>query len=189
MSSGIWVLYEDRRGERKQFGLHELVVSCVADTLGTNRWVLQPQIRCLSLKGNSKLLGKCQEELPLMTRDGSFVVAVYDSDQMHRLLDLHAGSCRPAIRAGLERDCEPAGKLRVVLLEKNLESVIKELRDCGLHISNEEMGEAVRKKRTVTRDRILNRAAHGGHRDVRMALTRAMPSFGYLVRTVADVVS
>ena len=34
MSSAAVILYEDQRGPQKQFGLHDLVLACVADELG-----------------------------------------------------------------------------------------------------------------------------------------------------------
>lgn len=186
----VVVLYEDRLGRNvKQFGLHELLVSCVADRIGADRLNLGSSLRGLPLKSNTKVHAKCQRELDLLSRRGEIVIAVYDSDAAHRIADVPPESCRPDITNGLAEGCEPKDRLRVVLLDKNLETVVEKLKESGLRVSDREIRQAVEEKNLATRDIVLNRAAYGDFKEIRQKLVAGMPSFGYLVAKVADACS
>jgi hypothetical protein len=51
------VLYEDQRAPQKtRFGPHALVIACVADETGSDRWALEKRIEGIPKKGDSKLL-------------------------------------------------------------------------------------------------------------------------------------
>lgn len=51
----IPIFYEDDRGSVKGFGLHELLVACIADHLDQDQTVLRERFEAIPKKGDSKL--------------------------------------------------------------------------------------------------------------------------------------
>ena len=50
------ILYEDQRGETKEFGPHALVVACVADRTQQDFWELRLRLDGRPMKGNAKVV-------------------------------------------------------------------------------------------------------------------------------------
>jgi len=187
MTSAV-VLYEDQRGPTKEFGLHNLVASCIADRIGETVWVVKNALPAIPKKGNGKLLKACREDEQLAA-SGRKVVAVFDGDEVRALLGLPATACRTLIRERVEADCPFAGQLVVVLLEDNLESVIEALRRCEGAPLETAKAEAERSHGSLeSRDRWLNALAYDLERQaVRDCVLREMPSLERLVTSLASL--
>ncbi|MDD5307214.1 MAG: hypothetical protein PHU25_07825 [Deltaproteobacteria bacterium] len=186
---GIVVLYEDRRGPNlKQFGLHELLVSCVADVLGQNCWSIAKRLNGRPLKNNNQVLAWCRSpKIDLLTRAGEMVIALYDADRASELCKLPGASCKTVVRSALNPDGLPTASLVIVLLERNTETVIEALKRAGLNITDEDIRLAIDRKNLEARDRVLNKAAHGDYRAVRDKLRLDVPSFDYLVQKAVEM--
>lgn len=182
------VLYEDQRGPTKEFGLHNLVASCVADRTGETVWAVKSGLPAIPKKGNGNLLKACREDEQLAA-SGRKIVAVFDGDEVRPLLRLPADACRTLVRERVEEGCPFAGQLVVVLLEDNLESVIEALRRCEGAAPESARAEAERSHGSPeSRDRLLNALAYGPERRaVRDCVLREMPSHERLVTTLASL--
>lgn len=182
------VLYEDQRGSTKEFGLHNLVASCIADRTGDTVWAVLPGLLAVPKKGNGNLLKACREDEQLAAR-GRKVVAVFDGDEVRPLLRLPADACRTLVRERIEEGCPFAGHLVVVLLEDNLEGVIEALRLCEGAAPESARAEAERSHGSLeSRDRLLNALAYGPERRAdRDCVLKVMPSLERLVATLASL--
>jgi len=162
----VTVLYEDRRGDDNDFGLHDFVCQCVIDRLGwaskTFYDLRKTVLQGVPAGGDSNLRKKCQRDLKTLADRNIRVFALYDEDKAARLVKLSGNLCRPLICQQLSVGCEPAEKLDVVLLRRNTETVIEVIRDSGLtRIQPTVFAEALRKRRNSRnmRDRIFSRCA------------------------------
>jgi hypothetical protein len=166
------ILYEDERSDIKQFGLHELIVSCIADERGQDWWELREHFDAVPLKGDSKLLAACQDvsEMP-----DSLIFAIFDSDKLHHRLFESGKPTHDDLFAELRRRC-PDPRLNVFLLDQNTETVVDAAADC--------LGVPRPDKDKLFRDRILNRVATGA-RQIRDCIREAVPSFDHCVRQIA----
>lgn len=182
MLEGVTILYEDSARDRSDFGLHDLVVSCVADRLGCEPRPLKKRLRGHAMNGNNKVWSECQRNLHRL----GVVVAVFDNDRVRTMAKLPPGACKAQVTAEVKRRCEPASQLRVVLLIQNTESVLLALRSLGvLHGRDEMFGRAIDRKDMNDRDVLLGKAAWGLTPEQRVSLLRAVPSLGYLVEKLA----
>ncbi|MBM4395725.1 MAG: hypothetical protein FJ087_08545 [Deltaproteobacteria bacterium] len=170
------VLYEDRIGPAaKQFGPHDLLCSCIADGVGISVWELIRDIAYVPLKGNGNLRNACVDVERFRTK-GETVVAVFDDDEIRRLLALPADSCKPAVKAAV--GSHPG--LVVVLVERNIETLVDLAADATGCARPD-------KKDRTARDSILNRVAFGDER-IRTSLLGKSESLRYLVRRVTELV-
>ncbi|MFO0603810.1 MAG: hypothetical protein U0324_11585 [Polyangiales bacterium] len=179
------LLYEDSAGERAEFGLHDLVVCCVADRLGCEPWALKDRLRGYPKNGNSKVWTACRQELPRLTRTGHVVVAVFDNDRVRSMAKLALDACKVRVTEAIKRGCDPASLLRVVLIEQNTESVLVGLRSLGAVQGREEaFALAIERKDVASRDILFKLAARRLTAEQRASLLAAVPSLGYLVGKV-----
>lgn len=154
------VLYENHRDQAKNFGLHELVLSCIHDRLGEHagsRYELREIIVGIPRHGNAKLRKSCQKDLTRIARGGEQVVAVYDDDRVRRLLGLPADVPGADVVQKLKDECPLPEVLTVILLRRNLETVLRAAGRCA-RIDDESLQEALGKN-LEARDAILNRVA------------------------------
>lgn len=177
----VTVLWEDQRGGLlKGFGPHELLVTCVSETLDEDRWRVDRLIMSVPKKGNSKVLAALRDDLrPL--GDPTRVCAVLDKDRAHLMWP--QGERPPQCNEGLTDAvrASAAGDYKLVFLVQNIESL--------LDAAVARLGEKplARKPDPDTRDRLLQRAAHGGlTREGRIALADEVVGFARLVRWAAD---
>lgn len=184
----VTVLYEDRRGDDKDFGLHDFVCQCVIDRLGwtskTFYDIRKTVIQGVPAGGDSNLRKKCQQDLKALADRNIRVFALYDEDKAARLVKLVGQPCRPLICERLSEGCEPAAKLEIVLLRRNTETVIEAIRDSGLtKIQDSVFKEALRKRRNSRnmRDRIFTRCARELAINVRSQLLTRLPDIDRLV--------
>lgn len=172
----IPIFYEDDWGSVKEFGLHELLVACVADQLGQDWWSLRGRFDAIPKKGDSKLLAACENDVPDMP--DRTIIAVFDADKLHKLL---FGSGRPSndeIHAALRRRCTDE-RLHVFLLDRNTETVVDAVADC-LKVERP-------RKNPLLRDQLLLRAARSPTTEVRDCVRRAVPSFEQCVCAIASL--
>jgi hypothetical protein len=185
---GIRILYEDQRDDQaRPFGLHSLILACVADDLGCEVWKLK-HVKDDLKKGRDKVRAECERNLARLTRDGSHVIAVYDLDEAHQACKgpLQA-TCKPALKRALTEGCNPAEKLAVILLDQNVETVLGVVRRLRPDLVGADRFEmALRhKKSRASRDLVLNTAAQDGA--LRGALLREVPSLAYAVQVVVRI--
>lgn len=174
--AGATVLYEDRAapGNPKEFGPHNLVLALVADALSRDFYsrAFRESVTGLPMKSNGKVWKACRENLSLLTRTGRSVVAVIDADRVAEMLGPPRPACRRAVLERLRAPCPDSQLLHFVLLEQNLETVLRAI-----------TGDDWVDKDVLQRDRLLNRVAYEWTRQQRKTL-RARPELGSLCRLV-----
>lgn len=174
MSRPIPILYEDDWGDVKEFGLHELLVSAIADTKGSNWWDLKGRYKANPKRGDAKLLAACRDEVPLMPHPQMF--AIFDGDKLHKLL-FRSGKPEPEVLLeALRKEC-PDPRLHLFLLLKNTETVVDAAADC--------LGLPRPAKDPLKRDRLLLKVARG-LADGRDCVRRNVPSFDECVKAIAS---
>jgi hypothetical protein len=171
----IPIFYEDSWGITKEFGLHELIVSCVADIQGKDWWDRKGHFEAVPKKGVNNLLAACRDDVPDMP--DPVIFAVFDLDKLHR--HLFASGC-PSEFELLAKLCElcPHDRLHVFLLAHNTETVVEAVAEC--------IGQPPPRKDTLLRDRLLTRAARDA-RHGRDCTRAAVPSFDACVRRIAEL--
>lgn len=186
MTSIAVVLYEDERGPTTQFGLHELVLACVADDLNTERYLLQKIIECHPMKGVSKVLQSCYRDVRRLSARGQRVFALIDDDHVREQLPgmdplASVASVVEAIRK--KSDCPE--QLEVILLGKNTESVIEAAKLCDPEAPDDAVRKALAKDLTQ-RDRMFHRAASRSL-DVRRCIRAKIPALEKLVAQLVAI--
>jgi len=183
------ILYEDQAdGPIQNFGPHIFVVQCICDRVGGAVWDFKDRIHPVPLKGNSNVRESCKSHSFKAAKDGRAVFAVYDSDQIRGLPGLAAAICKTQIKDILLGECPWRKQLKIVLLEKNIESVIDAICECDKTIVQEETWiNATKRKRLNARDLILKNAAFQRDRAFRDAVLVKVPSFCYLIDKLVAV--
>jgi hypothetical protein len=184
----VTVFYEDSAapGPIAGFGPHRLVVQCVADDLRVNAWELRGRLLGIPRGGSAVIRADCRENPSRFVSDGRLAFAVYDGDRLAKLLGLRGDACKAEIKTVLLGECPWREHLRVVILDRNLESVLSAARACDASLADERTWElALRRKLLAERDAILHRAATEARRTLRDCVRKAMPSFDYLVTCLA----
>lgn len=175
MSHSEVPFYEDEWGATNQFGLHELIVSCIADETDQDRWILRNRFKAYPKKSDSKLLAFCRDGVVKWPHPLLF--AVFDADKLHKLLYPSGRPASEALHAELCRRC-PDPRLHILLLEHNTETVVDAAAQC--------LGDTPPEKDKLFRDRILNRVANGTPQ-LRDCVRRAVPSFDRCVSRIAEL--
>lgn len=165
----------------KGFGPHTLLVSCLADDLGSEieRWRIERSVKPIPTKGNGNVVKKLQKDGDRLRKSGP-VVAVIDKDKVGDLLT-RAGSPAPGCIGGSVdgfHDKAP-GDYELVLLVENVESLVS----AALEALGEEPSRE--KPNPDERDRTLKRV--DGTPSYRRAVRDKVPSFDRLVRRVASL--
>jgi hypothetical protein len=182
MTVPVVILYEDQRGPTNGFGLHELVVSCVADHTGKARWAVKALLIAVPKKGDTKLLRACREEAAGFAPRGEAIFALFDNDKIRSTLKLDADLCRSRTVASILEGGSCA--VDVVLLQRNLESVISAVGGClGLDVTD------ALSKDLNARDIALNKAAFHAQRSIRDCVLGGVEDLKRLVTRVAAKIS
>ncbi len=183
----VTILYEDTvGGPIKDYGPHNFVVQSAGDQLGKNRWEMS-HVTAVPLNGNSNVREACKRERSRFERSGARVIAVYDSDQIGGLIKLAQPWCKLRIRSMLLEQCPWRANLTVVLLERNIETLLEAICSPDPSIVPEELkNKAIHHKKLDARDAILNRASQPAARGVRDAVRSIVPSFDYLIHKVVN---
>lgn len=178
------ILYEDSQDKgSKTYPPHDFVRACVVDVLGDDRADLVRSVLNdpRPKSGASKLLGGLRRT----TEGGQHVVVVVDDDQIRRQLDLPKASPEDRVIAAIH-DYARGADVKVILLQRNLETLLENLQRCGLQHSK--LGDALRKV-TSARDLVFGSATAPSHRAIRNCVRNANASFDALVAHLAEVVT
>ena len=180
MKPMVVVLYEDSRVSGADFGPHQLVVDLVADLLEEDTWKVAPLIDARTTNSNGNLI-KMARDLETVAPGGQTVIAVPDEDKIRTALSLDKGACRRQVIEALTKGCDVPERLTIVLLERNVESIITALEPEARQLGLEQalFDDAIAKVR-VARDRIFERASKPGYRQTRGNLLEALPCLGRL---------
>jgi hypothetical protein len=176
MSRPIVVLYEDssNKGDVKNFGPHRFVQACLRDRLaGESAHAVAALVEDRPMKGSSRVLADIRAIV-----EGADVFVVLDDDRIRGALDvprdMSAAEVTSVVRARFASD-----RTQVVLLERNIESLLEALRRCGAEVGADALAGAVRKQLNE-RDKVFQAAAWGPPA-VRDCVQRDVPSFGRLI--------
>jgi hypothetical protein len=182
------ILYEDDRGQEKQFGLHALVLACVADDLGVDMFTLTRKLDGRPMKGVSNILQSCRNDIRRIGPKGQKVFALVDDDHIrHHLRGVDARADAETVTRTIKEQSDAPAQLEVILLKENTETVIKAAKQCDPLLPDAAIAEALR-KRLAQRDRILNSVARAVNRAIRDCIRDKVPAIEELVRALAVLV-
>ena len=176
----VTVLYEDQRGPRKGFGLHELVKACIFDVVDGDRVLFEKAlVDARPLKGSSSLLRACIKDLHDIARDGRQVVAVFDEDKIRNLLNLSTTATEEEVVAAIASRSSDPSSLHVVLLVRNQESIVGAVAACDPEVDPASKTLALGKSLNE-RDKVLKAASRAAKKPVRECVLQRVPSFRVL---------
>jgi hypothetical protein len=175
---GVVVFYEDRQSEASsEFGLHQLLISLLADSGGGGRPEYLRGVTGRPCKGRDHLLKMMANQARAESRGrGRWVVGLLDRDKIADALsvpvpqDAADGWIAEQLMAG-------AGSMprqHIVLLHDNTESVLAAVGTCDPSVDPDQLRQAVDEKNLLMREVLLRRAAWS--RQLRECVTRAVPS-------------
>jgi hypothetical protein len=184
----VCVLYEDRRGPLKGFGLHELVKACVCDVLAgqPRQDITQALSDYRPLKGDTNLLKACRQDVDDIASDGRDVIAVFDNDQVRKLLKLPVKASDERVHQEIRKGAS-SDRLHIILLKQNMESVIEAAHACDPSIDKKRVDLAVKKKDPLERDAILARLTGPSFQSVRDCIRENLPSFSALIDLLREL--
>ncbi len=172
----VQVLYEDERAEEeKNYGPHMLLLACVADRVGGDRWALRHSIDAIPKKGDGNLEKALDEEGATLGGDGP-VVAMFDNDKVRLCYGLAGGACKRDVLQTIRAQAK--GTPTIVLLEENMEDLVGA---CCVALNRPTPRT---KPKPLERDGILHAAAADA--TARAKILAAVPSFERLVLAVLD---
>lgn len=156
--TAILVLYEDSRGANGSFGPHDFFLGCVADAKGTSVHSLTSKARAMPVRGVAKLLEHLRnlDDLDRLAPRGSPILAVIDSDRLPDHYPAALGKTTTDVEDLLEAECSAPARLTVVLLERNLESVVEansRLRRAGAGLVGGRAAQAPQRTRPAVQSR------------------------------------
>ncbi len=176
------VLYEDKSVGRQRFGLHELVLGCIADDKhaepdGWHREIdaLRTALEPRTLGGIGNVIRTLHGDVEELIREAGFVIALVDQD---RLADHFAAEELRALEAAR------GGLLTIGILNRNLETLLEMLRNCRHHdpsVSIDRVALAIEKDR-IARDSVLIAASIWGKQLLRRCIRDGVPSFDEFVK-------
>ena len=178
----ITIIYEDKLGGAKpnNYGLHALVLACVADTVPVDRFRLRATVAAIPAGGDSKVKRFLDQDGADIAQRGP-LLALLDEDHVRDCYGLPTVACKTDVLAKIAETAQ--GEPTIVLLVRNLEDVIAACARC--------LGDPPpeRKLRPFDRDRVLQRAAAAAPAAQREAVLRDVPSLRRLVEAVARFVT
>lgn len=184
MTSLAVILYEDRRGPEKEFGLHNLVVACVVDDAGGDRFAMRRKLDGRPMKGVQPLLRSCRRDIRRLSARGQPVFALIDEDAIREQLR-HEGvepdADDAAITRAIKAKCEQPDRLHVFLLRENTETVIDAAGRCDQGLRSEAILQKALLKDLNARDAVLNRVAYAPDRAVRDCIRQHVPAIRSMV--------
>jgi hypothetical protein len=183
------ILYEDDRGPEKQFGLHRLVLACVADDLRVDTFTLTGKLDGRPMKGVANVLKSCRSDVRRLGPKGQKVFALIDDDHVRdHLPGIDPRADTETVSRMIKAQSDMAAQLEVILLKKNTETVIEAAKQCDPQIPAEAVAEALR-KHLAQRDRILNNVARNANRAVRDCIRGKVAALDQLVGALARIVA
>jgi hypothetical protein len=184
------ILYEDRRGPEKEFGLHNLVVACVADDTGEDRFSLRRKLDGRPMKGVQNLLRSCRRDIRRLSPKGQRVFALIDNDAIRQQLK-HEGVTNDAedavIVRAIKSGCDAPEKLHVILLKENTETVLEAAKRCDEDLPGPLLAKALEKDINA-RDAVLNTVAWRSERATRDCVRGHVPALNEMTQALSAVV-
>jgi hypothetical protein len=181
----VTVLYEDQRGPRQGFGLHAFVKACVFDAINGERHRVEGMLDGRPLKGVQAVIKACREDIDLIAADGRSVVALVDDDAIRDQLKLRHSASDAEVDLEIRKGCRAPERLTVVLLKRNMESVILAAAACDPGLDAGRIDRAVRHKELLERDAILTEFSRERARPLRDCVLGKGPS----LRSLVDLLS
>ncbi|WP_437682866.1 hypothetical protein [Sorangium sp. So ce131] len=184
------MLYEDQRGPEKEFGLHNLVVACVADDAGEDFFALRRKLDGRPMKGVQNLLRSCRRDIRRLSSKGQQVFAIIDNDAIRHQLK-HEGVAEDAEDAAVVRvikeKCDAPERLHVFLLKENTETVVEAAEHCDKGLPRSLVTQALQKD-VNARDAIFNRIAWQSERAARDCIRQRVEAILELVKALTALV-
>ncbi|MBL8900238.1 MAG: hypothetical protein JNM84_21585 [Planctomycetes bacterium] len=180
------VLWEDSRSASGEFGPHELLCSLVADDRGASVYDVRRALNSVTLNGVSNLL-KSARSLQRFKRQApgaELVLAIFDEDKIRLELKLVPTASDAEIEAAVRAQCDQPERLKVVLLHRNAESVIRASKECDerSQLRSDLLQDALEKDLNA-RDALLARIARDSSlRALRDCIRRRIPALDRAVR-------
>lgn len=183
----VMVMYEDQRTDSSGFAFHDMVCQLVLDSgefdstlydFRKNKLLANPQ------KSDGKMLRKLKNDTKLILRKHK-LVAVFDLDKVRRLLSLASNACRRSICNKIKENCG-TDKVDVVLIDQNIESVIKQIQSFGRVDVTPDLFEQALKKKLLSRDAVFARCVYTTTLETRADLLAHMPCVKHLVSRIRD---
>jgi len=185
----VRVLYEDQLAPNSEvinYAPHTLVLKCLYDQSQIAQkfpqfHVLPKTIIAVPCKGNSKLIKHFEKHQNAFRNAQIAPVCCLDGDRIHELFRLPKTACKSAIKDKYRQSHNFAHEA-LVLLERNLEDVLRQAQKLGANFPLLSFDAACRKNLDA-RDSLILQIANDP--SLRTALVSNMASFKYLVDSVA----
>lgn len=185
----VRVLYEDQlapNGDLANYAPHTLVLKCLYDQSNIvqkfPQFHLLPEVVvAVPCKGNSNLIKHLDKNQNAYRNAQIAPVCCLDSDRVHELFGLPKAACKSEVKVKHWQGHSFANK-GLVLLERNLEDVLRQAQKLGANFPLPAFDAACRKNLDA-HDALILQAAND--HSLRKALMSNMPSFKYLVDSVA----
>jgi hypothetical protein len=140
------------------------------------------------LKGVHNVLRAIREDIDLIAADGRSVIAVIDEDAIRGQLKLPASADESRVIQAILSGSRAPEHVFVVLLHRNMESILEAAAACEPTLDPSRLNRAVRQKDLLERDTILVALSRERERRVRECILDRMPSMKKLVDTVITCV-
>lgn len=184
------ILYEDRRGPEKEFGLHNLVLACVADDAGEDHFTLRRKLDGRPMKGVQNLLRSCRRDIRRLSPKGQPVFALIDDDAIRQQLK-HEGVAESvedaAVVRAIKEKCDAPERLFVFLLKENTETVLEAAKLCDEGLPKALIEQGLQKDINA-RDAILNRVAWRPDRSVRDCIRQRVQAIREMAEALTALV-
>lgn len=185
----VRVLYEDQlapNGDVANYAPHTLVLKCLYDQSQIQKNFSQDNLKRLVVaypcKGNSKLIKHFEEKKSAFLNAQIAPVCCLDGDWIHKVYGLSKPVCKTEIKAKHWQN-HGFGYKTLVIIERNLEDVLRKAQEIGAKFTDTEMDAACRRKNLDARDALILRVANNP--ELRAKLVTSMDTFNYLVDKVA----
>lgn len=179
--------YEDQTESVSDFGPHRLLVACIADSQIADRLEVERALHDRrTMKGSAKLLRVCREDAADITRGGHPLVAIFDNDEVRRLLTLPNDAPEGRVIASIREGSTAPTLVNPVLLEENLETLVRNIKSSDPAIDPDLIRRALDKK-LAARDVVFKAAAKEANRHVRDRILIANPSFKRIIDVVTQL--
>lgn len=182
------ILYEDKRGPVREFGLHRFITQCVFDSLNGHFHVVSGMLQSHACNGDSKLLEKCRNEADLISPNGCPIIAVFDNDQIRRSLRLIKSASDLQVVNAILAGKTGTAPVCVALLKENTESVLQAIAGCWDGHNREVMRKAIDKKDRISRDIVFRNVSTSRLRAVRDCVLATNPSVRALVDGICNLI-
>ena len=185
----VRVLYEDQlasNADIANYAPHTLVLKCLYDQTQiaqefSDIYLLKKMVLAVPCKGNSNLIKHLDKNQNAYRNAQIAPVCCLDSDRVHELFGLPKAACKSEVKVKHWQSHSFANKA-LVLLERNLEDVLRHAQKLGANFLLSTFDAACRKNLDA-RDALILQTANDP--SLRKALMSNMASFKYLVDSIA----